>query len=107
MLIVGLYLAVMVGFLLWDAKVGFGFEWDGYDYPPLFLAAGFWWITLPYVFVRKAVVYLDNAKKQRAEKEQTRIRIKLEDEKAVAAAMEEVEREMADFDEKLKMGVHK
>jgi hypothetical protein len=99
-----LYAAITVGFLLWDAKIGFGFEWDGEQYPPLPLAALFWWITLPFVAMSSFVTSLDEAKKVRKKKEETRIRIKIEEEKAIEAAMEEVDREVADFNARLKAG---
>ena len=108
MLLLGLlYAAVALGFLLWDAKIGFGFEWDGEDYPPLLLAAIFWWITLPYVFASKLVGHLDKVKYERKKKEELRIRIKIEQEKEITAAMDEVDREVADFNERLKAGVRK
>jgi len=109
MMVLGLclYVAVALGFLLWDAKVGFGFEWDGENYPPLILAATFWWITLPYVFASKFVGHLDKVKEERKKKEEVRIRIKIEDEKAIEAAMDEVDREVADFNSRLKAGAKK
>jgi hypothetical protein len=108
MLLLGLlYAAVTVGFLLWDAKIGFGFEWDGESYPPLFLAATFWWITLPYVFASKFAGHLDKVKDVRKKKEEVRIRVQIEEEKAIEAAMDEVDREVADFNERLKAGVRK
>lgn len=109
MMVLGLclYVAVALGFLLWDAKIGFGFEWDGENYPPLALAAVFWWITLPYVFASKFVGHLDKAKTERNKKEEIRIRIKVEEEKAIESAMEEVDREVADFNARLKAGAGK
>lgn len=109
MMVLGLclYVAVALGFLLWDAKVGFGFEWDGESYPPLLLAAVFWWITLPFVFASKFTTHLDKMKEERKKKEEVRIRVKVEEEKAIEAAMEEVDREVADFNARLKAGVGK
>lgn len=102
-----LYAAVLFGFLLWDAKIGFGFEWDGESYPPLFLAAVFWWITLPYVAASKFVTHLDKTKEVRKKKEEVRIRVQVEEEKAIEAAMDEVDREVADFNARLKAGIGK
>jgi len=106
-LVLCFYIAVSFGFILWDAKVGFGFEWDGDDYPPLILAAIFWWVTIPYASISKFIDHLDKVKEDRKKKEAVRIRIKVEEEQSIKTALEEVDREVAEFTEKLKMSAGK
>ena len=41
-----LYVIGFISVYLWDAFVGFGYEFDGGSLPPLFLVASFWPITI-------------------------------------------------------------
>jgi len=91
--ILATYFATVMGFCIWDAKVGFGFEWDGFDRPPLVLAAFFWPITLPYAFFMWFSKALTRAKKARLAREAEQEKIRVAAENDLAAALAQLESE--------------
>ena len=70
LLIIGLYVFAIIGFCLFDALVGFGFEFDGYNAPPLAVAAIFWPIAVPILLVFGFATYMEGLKKTRIAKQE-------------------------------------
>jgi hypothetical protein len=101
-LILGIYFGGMIAFAAWDAYIGFGVEFDGDDWPPMFLALTFWPLTLVAAIVAAIGGFMGNAKSARNErqKEQKRIRIAAEQERDTLLA--EIEKEM--FDDAVHVG---
>jgi len=93
------YIAMILGFCLWDAYIGTGVNWDGYyNDVPLPLAAIFWWIAIPiialmrFVDLTKGIKATRELKKKLAEKQRNNIRIAAEKEEQ--EILEQVENEL-------------
>lgn len=74
-----LYVCGLISFILWDACIGFGVDFDGTYNPPLFLVALFWFITVPCLLVygfTKLCSYLKNARLKREADRKARIKNK-------------------------------
>lgn len=79
-----IYILGVLSFCLWDACVGLGVDFDGYQNPPLAIVAGLWFISIPillmYNFVRLCV-YLKDIRIERQKKEEKQ---RIQEEKRVA-----------------------
>lgn len=68
------YILGVLSFCLWDACIGFGYDFDGYHTPPLPIVAVFWFISIPILllcgFVRLCI-YLKEARIKRQNKKET------------------------------------
>lgn len=90
------YVACIIGFCVWDAVIGFGpeYKWDGFNQPPLALAAVFWPIAVPFVAIDCFIDYMGNVKKRRLAREAKQARLRIAAEKELQAAMDQVEEEI-------------
>lgn len=64
-----IYICGIVSFLLWDTFIGLSVEFDGYQQPPLVLAAAFWFITLPLLLVYRFIRFCNRVKDDRLKKQ--------------------------------------
>jgi hypothetical protein len=90
------YVAVATAIILWDAYIGFGFEFPPIEDGPNAVCAGlFWPIGLPIILVIAFSKSIDSVKTRRLEKanEQRRIRIAAENERD--KILEQIEKEIA------------
>lgn len=84
----------MVAFALYDAYVGFGYEFDGVIWPPLLLAVLFWPITLAFVALHRSLDTLDAAKKRRIARTEQQKLIRIAVEKETQQAYQSLDDEM-------------
>lgn len=91
------YILAIIAFCVWDAFVGFPFEWDGYKNPPLALAAVFWPLTVPIVLVAAISNFLFNVKEARLKKEENMARVRVAAEKEMNQYLEQVEEELKSY----------
>ena len=94
LLIIAAYIACIIGFIAWDALVGFPFEFDGYELPPLVLVAILWPIGLPIVLFATVSDKLSKVKANRIVKEKKRNKLRIAAQKEIDNYMEEAEEEM-------------
>lgn len=92
--IAGIYLAGIVAMLLWDAYIGFGFDFDGINYPPLGLALMFWPLAFPVAFMIGFSEKLDGVKRKRIDNAKAQKRLRVAAEKEAAELMEELDKEI-------------
>jgi hypothetical protein len=69
-IIIAIYSLGVIGFVVWDALVGFPFEFDGGTSPPIFLAAMFWFIALPICVFAGLQWSLEGVKNRRIERQE-------------------------------------
>jgi len=75
--IVAAYFVGMTCFALWDAYFGFGVEFDGGDWPPLWLALVCWPLALPFAIGAKVSSSLDSVREARVIKSEERKRMRV------------------------------
>jgi hypothetical protein len=92
--IAGIWIGGMVAFSLWDAYVGFGVEFDGCGWPPMFIAVPFWFLAGPAAIIRGLFSRLEKVKDVRLAKAEQQKRIRIAAEKEQEALMAQIEREM-------------
>lgn len=90
----GIYIAMTIGFCYWDALIGLGYDFDGYQAPPLVLAALFWPLALPFVLVNGLANHVSNVKDKRIEREKKQRRVRVAAEKEAEKLMQQVEEEL-------------
>jgi hypothetical protein len=103
-----LYLIVAVAIPVWDAYIGFGFEFPDLEEGPNAVFAGaFWPIGLPIILLVIASKGLSRAKANRFERQEKKEiarkaqeRVRIAQEKEVEAALQQVEEEMQDVQAK-------
>jgi hypothetical protein len=92
--ILGIYFGGMASFALWDAYLGFGVEFDGGDWPPLWLALVAWPIALPFAIGAKVSSSLDDVRETRvikaAERKRMRVAVQKEQERILQQVEEEI-----------------
>ena len=94
LLSIAAYIVCIIGFMAWDALVGFPYEFDGYELPPLTLVAILWPIALPFVFFASIGNKLSKVKENRIVKEKKRNKLRIAAQKEIDNYMEEAEEEM-------------
>ncbi|HVI40081.1 MAG TPA: hypothetical protein VM577_05435 [Anaerovoracaceae bacterium] len=94
LLILVAYLVGVVGFIAWDAFIGYPIDFDGYDAPPISLAAAFWPITLWFVLFAGIGNAFKKVKENRLNKEEKQQRLRIAAEKELDIYIEEVEEEI-------------
>jgi hypothetical protein len=96
-LIISIYIIGVLSFFLWDSFVGWGVDLDGFYNPPLPLAAGLWFISIPILMMYNFIRLCQHIKDTRVErqKKEKKFRIQEEKRKAVEDAMREKEIEKA------------
>lgn len=92
--IIGLYVAGIISMMLWDTYIGFGFEFDGNDYPPFPLALLFWPLALPLVIFIGLGIKLSKIKEKRISRANQKRKLRIAAEKETAELMEEIDREI-------------
>jgi hypothetical protein len=92
--IAGVYLSGIVAMLLWDAYIGFGFDFDGNDYPPFGLALIFWPLAFPIAFFIGFAGKLEGVKRKRIDKAKAQKRLRIAAEKETADLLDELEKEI-------------
>jgi hypothetical protein len=103
-----LYLIVAVAIPVWDAYIGFGFEFPDLEEGPNAVLTGiFWPIGLPIILLIFVSKVLSRAKANRFERQEKKEasrrvqeRIRIAQEKEVEAALLQVEEEMQDVQAK-------
>jgi hypothetical protein len=102
---IGLYVLGILGFITYEALVGFGdIDFDGESNPPSWLLGLFWFLSIPVLMIYLFSQRLNNAKqkrleaekeKQRAEQDKIRLlrKIRVEHEEAVRKAEQELDLE--------------
>ena len=94
LLFIGLYISAIIGFCLFDALVGLGYDFDGYKDPPLALVAVFWPIAVPILAVFGFARYTRNLKETRIAKQEHQRQLRVAAEREVETAMKQVEAEI-------------
>lgn len=113
LLIIGSWFVGGLLFILWDALIGLGVDFDGYENPPLLLVAAFWPIAIPcllfYNFIRLCDYLKDKreerkkAERKKKEKEEEVARkLRIAAEKEFEESMAQVEAEMTTYASKAK-----
>jgi hypothetical protein len=90
-LCIGGYILAALLFCLWDAAIGFGFEWNGEDTPPLILAAVLWPIGLLIAMVSVFLKLCLNIKDARLARTNRKQRMRIAAEEELQSAMQEIE----------------
>ena len=92
-LCIGGYILAVFLFYLWDAAIGFGFEWDGHNShsPPLELMALLWPIGLFIAMISVFGSLCDNIKKARLARTNRKQRMRIAAEEELQSAMQEIE----------------
>lgn len=80
-LFIASYMVVALLFCIFDAAIGFGIEFDGYQAPPLGLVALFWPLAIPIMMLIAFIIFLEKIKKKRINKENDELLRLQEDEK--------------------------
>ncbi len=97
-----IYLAVALAVPLWDAFIGFGFEFpDIRDGPNAVLAGVFWPIGIPIILMICFSTFLERAKKSRLNRQAQREKVRIAQEKMRIAQEAEVEAAMRQVEEEL------
>lgn len=98
-LILIIYVIGFILFCLWDAFIGFGniVEFDGYDAPPVFLVAWFWFIAVPVLLLFAFFDVLCSIKHSRKERAKLKRKMRVDAEEQARKILEEAEREMEEF----------
>ncbi len=97
-------------FILWDALIGLGVDFDGYENPPLLLVAAFWPIAIPcllfYNFIQlcqylkeKREEHQREERKKKEKEEEVARKLRVAAEKEFEASMAQVEAEMRTYSE--------
>lgn len=94
LLIIAAYIACIIAFIAWDAFIGFPYEFDGHELPPLCLVAIFWPLALPFVFFDSLTEKFSKIKKNRIAKEEKRNKLRIAAQKEIDNYMHEAEEEM-------------
>lgn len=94
LIILGIYIAGIFGMWLWDTFIGFSFEFDGYNGPPLGLACAFWPLAFPIALLIDLGEKLSGVKRQRIAKEEQQEKVRIAAQKELDIYMREVEEEL-------------
>lgn len=90
------YLMVALAVILWDAYIGFGFEFPDIEDGPNAVVAGVLWpIGLPIILIIVLSIVLEKAKKGRIERSREKRRVRIAAEKEQEAILEQIEEEMS------------
>lgn len=98
LIILGIYFTGLALFALWDAYIGFGIEFDGGDWPPLWLALVTWPFALPFAVGAKVSSSLDNVRENRIIKAAERKRMRVAVQKEQERILQQVEEEIANVE---------
>jgi hypothetical protein len=102
----GLYILGAILFCLWDSFIGLGCELDGYENPPLVMAACLWPIAIPillvYNFARLCEFIKESRKERQESKRKNQEKIRRQEEKLRIAAEKEFEASMAQVEEEMR-----
>lgn len=95
------YLLVGLAIILWDAYIGFGFEFpDIEDGPNAVVAGALWPIGLPIILVIVLSMALEKAKDRRKERAREKRRIRIAAEEERKAILEQIEEEISHVEAK-------
>ena len=88
------YLAGLVAFIVWDAIIGFGVEFDGGDWPPMALAVAVWPIMIPLALISVLLNSLQGLKEKRISRRETKRKLRIALQKEEETLLEQVEEEL-------------
>lgn len=94
------YLAIAVGFCLWDAFIGMPVDWDSDfdDNIPCWLAALLWPFAIPVVSLIAFSYFLNGVREKRAQREKKQQKLRIAAERAREKQEREEERLMAQIE---------
>jgi adenylate kinase family enzyme len=68
------YIAMTLGFVIWDAFIGTGVDYDNdwryFNCPPLWLTAMFWWLSIPIITFSRFIDWSKSIKENRIERQE-------------------------------------
>ncbi len=64
MIFLGSYFFMIIAFLLWDAYIGFGVDWE-FEKIPVFIPAIMWWFMIPLLLIMNFSDFLSEKKNNR------------------------------------------
>lgn len=95
------YILVAVAIVLWDAYIGFGFEFPSIEDGPNAVVAGvFWPIGLPIILMIVFSNIVENAKERRIDRAREKRRIRVAAEREQKAILEQIEEEISHVEAK-------
>ncbi len=92
--VIGIYLAGLIGFIVWDAAIGFGVEFDGGDWPPMIMAMVAWPLVVPLTVLAFISRSLEGVKEKRIARRESQRRLRIALKKEEEALLEQVEEEL-------------
>lgn len=98
-----IYIAITLAIPLWDAYIGFGFEFPEIEEGPNAVLAGlFWPIGLPIILIITFSIQLEKAKQNRLRQQEKKERIRIAKENMRATQEAEIEAAMRQVEEEMK-----
>lgn len=96
-----MYAAVAVAIILWDAYIGFGFEFPNIEDGPNAICAGLLWpIGLPVILLIIFSMRLEKAKSHRLERAREKRRLRIEAEVEQKVMLDQIEKEITHVEAK-------
>jgi small-conductance mechanosensitive channel len=91
-----IYILGVLSFCLWDACIGWGATFDGYQNPPLVLVAFLWFISIPILLMYNFVKLCNYIKDTRIERQEKEKKQRIQEEKRATLEAKKCAKEIED-----------